>query len=672
MLQDFLITLAIWTAIAIVAYWLLFHVFRMLVGRIHGEADNVILRTVRLPLFVAIVAYGLVSALNQLRLDPAISDIINKIYVVVLIAAGFYLAWRIVKEVVLQWLSAHAQDTEMRVDDILVPLVSTVGPLVFFLVALIIILQYLGIDVALVAASIGVVGLVVGLAFQDTLSNIFSGIYLILDPPFYENDLIILPDGKIYSVHKVGLRMTQLYDMSNHSLIYTPNNQLSKDPIANITKPTVDFKVKVTIHTAFSAEPKRVCSLLKETLQSHRNILGDPAIKLQVLRKRIGEESKLAGQSSAPLYAALDALCQWESGHSGDDGQIHTRLLAVRKEMNTHLGEAHSAIKNRRHNKDTDKALDALHDLLGGGIEPTVGEGMAMDESRMTQIKSALDHLSGALPAADLAPLARSCAALEELDRQENALESILEHSAQSQEQELDRLLDAVCAAASKVSDALQSQGFTNEAARVTLWAGNLAVQYVEQEVIASIADLDKELGGLVAWLRELEAGGLTKEERARVRGLFGKWGGILMVEKRRIGDLSRRLLRWVEWKEKDTLHEGEYAQLVASWERRLRLLSRKLVESRMSDEESLDTQLASALNWLHSVNFWEPLADWKLPGAGLGDIVNDTLEFNLGFYVDDIKLEHFGRKGRVTGDVLNDVYEVLRREKIEMPTATG
>ena len=77
------------------------------------------------------------------------------------------------------------------------PLLNTLGPLIFFLAALIIILQTLGVDVGLVAVSIGAVGLILGFAFQDSLSNLFSGIYLMIDPPFRENDLIILADGKI-------------------------------------------------------------------------------------------------------------------------------------------------------------------------------------------------------------------------------------------------------------------------------------------------------------------------------------------------------------------------------------------------------------------------------------------------------------------------------------------
>ena len=82
------------------AYILLFQVLRTLAGRTGTEADNIVLRTIRVPIFVAVLAYGLVSALEELALPRWLDIAINNFYLVVLTAAGFYLAWRIIKEVV--------------------------------------------------------------------------------------------------------------------------------------------------------------------------------------------------------------------------------------------------------------------------------------------------------------------------------------------------------------------------------------------------------------------------------------------------------------------------------------------------------------------------------------------------------------------------------------------
>ncbi len=307
-------TLLLWLVAAAAVYWLLFRVLRVFTGRTNNTMDNTVLRSVRVPLVVSIAAFGLVSALDRLNLDPAISVAVNRVYWVVLVVTSTLLCWRILREVVIRWLKVKAAETDSHVDDVLVPLLTTMGPLLLFIVATIFVLQALGINVGLLAASVGAAGLIVGLAFQDTLSNLFSGIYLLVDPPFQQNELIILPDGKIYNVQRVGLRMTQLYDMSNHALIYTPNNILTKSSIANITKPTVDMKVTLQVRASYDTDPARVKSLLKDILQSHRNILGEPGEKLAVLRRRIEQIILPAGASSTLVNGLMNSLQEWNDG----------------------------------------------------------------------------------------------------------------------------------------------------------------------------------------------------------------------------------------------------------------------------------------------------------------------------------------------------------------------
>ena len=58
-------------------------------------------------------------------------------------------------------------------------------------------------------------------------------------------------------------------------------------------------------------------------------------------------------------------------------------------------------------------------------------------------------------------------------------------------------------------------------------------------------------------------------------------------------------IFRWVEWKEKAVLDASEYTRLVASWERKLRTLSRKLRDTGIDDEEALDSRLAATRRWI-------------------------------------------------------------------------
>lgn len=667
MILNFLIELVVWSIIALVVYLLLFQWLPVLLGRTRFEADNVVLRTIRLPLFVAIIAYGAVHALRQLALDNAIISFIENAFAVTLIAATVFLIWRIIKEVILRWLVSRAAETESRVDDLVVPLLGTVGPLVFFLVGLVAILQYLGVNIAVLAASIGVAGLIIGLAFQDSLSNLFSGIYLMVDPAFLENDLIRLNGNDVYSVEKVGLRMTRLYDMENHALIFVPNSNLTKDKIANITKPTIDLKMKMDITMPCSTEPARANQLLYEIVTSDRHVLGAPQDKLAVLQRRLQALGYMEGERGSTLAAAITALEQWLTGDAGN-GPAQNQLLAVRKEMSDHLSSAQAAMRLLPHQKLSHGDLDRLRAALHAS--DTGGETEEIDQRRMARIFRAFSVVKSRLSPEEVGPFESALNRLDELDRQENSLEAAIGQAERAREAELDRLLQTLVWTGDWVAEDMLRGGKPREAARVSLWVRNMAALFAEYEVQESVDGLDKELSNLIDWLGELEKGGLTKLERARVRALFGGWGGLHLLEKRRVGELRRRIARWVEWKEKDQLSQGEYNRLVAQWERKLRILSRKLPDTGTGDEETLDSALIATCRWLHSVNFIEQIEDWKLPIITLKSFDGSKLDYQLAFYIDDIKQQHFGRADYVTSGVLSDLYETCVREGIEAPVA--
>jgi hypothetical protein len=220
------------------------------------------------------------------------------------------------------------------------------------------------------------------------------------------------------------------------------------------------------------------------------------------------------------------------------------------------------------------------------------------------------------------------------------------------------------------VAEDLAAQGSVKEAARVSLWVRNIAVLYAELEVDESVDGLDRELGDLIDWLHELEAGGLTRYERARVRALFGAWGGIKLMEKRRVAELSRRIYRWLEWKEKDSVTPAEYESVRNMWERRLRVLSRKLPDTGSGEEEALDSALSATRKWMHSIYFRERLTDWKLPTVVLKQLSPDGLEFAMSFYVDDIKQQHYDRQTYVMSDLMMDLQETAKRAGFAIQSA--
>ena len=221
------------------------------------------------------------------------------------------------------------------------------------------------------------------------------------------------------------------------------------------------------------------------------------------------------------------------------------------------------------------------------------------------------------------------------------------------------------------LAEEMIASGHMDEAARISLWVRTMASLYSEVEVDESVAGTDKEIDKLAQWLRELELGGLTNIERARVRSLFGSWGGLKQMEVRRVNELRRRITRWMEWKEKDTISEIEFENVLLQWDRKLRLLSKKIPDTGVNDEDALDTQLATTRKWLHSVNFLEQLPEWKLPSITVRSFDDSSMVYNINFNIDDIKQQHFERAAYVKSGLLLDLYETCKREGIEGVTAS-
>ena len=111
----------------------------------------------------------------------------------------------------------------------------------------------LGINVTGIVAALGIVGLAMAFAAQDTIENIIAGIFLMIDRPFREGDRILLPKriGSLYSswgdVTEIGLRTTRVRS-TDGVLLTVPNKLFTKDTIANFNhKDDRNLRVRIRL-----------------------------------------------------------------------------------------------------------------------------------------------------------------------------------------------------------------------------------------------------------------------------------------------------------------------------------------------------------------------------------------------------------------------------------------
>lgn len=283
---TFLITVLTWALIAIVAYYLLFIVGKILARKIPGDIDDTVLAIIRWPFLLLVITFGAVDSLEILKLPTDIINSIEHLFGLFVILVVTYLVWKVFTEIGVYYARIIAERTESNVDDVLVPVVEQIGPVVIFIAGGAVVSQYLGVDLSALLVAIGGAAFIMAFALQDILSNVFSGISLIVDTPFKYGDLIVLEDGKICRIQKIGLRVTELYNIADHSIIFMPNSKLANERLLNITKPGTDLRVTIQVGVSYTSSPTRVKEILEGIAWAHPNILAAIPQKLQAMRAK--------------------------------------------------------------------------------------------------------------------------------------------------------------------------------------------------------------------------------------------------------------------------------------------------------------------------------------------------------------------------------------------------
>lgn len=143
-----------------------------------------------------------------------------------------------------------------------------------FVFALLTVADQLQINIKSLLAGVGVMGLAISFAAKDTVSNIISGVVLIIDRPFRQGDWIAL--GDIHAtVSQIRLRTTVLTTFDNETVV-VPNQKISQERIINYTL-TPKIRVKVSVGIAYKEDIATVKAILLDLVKGDDRILPDPA-----------------------------------------------------------------------------------------------------------------------------------------------------------------------------------------------------------------------------------------------------------------------------------------------------------------------------------------------------------------------------------------------------------
>jgi len=160
-------------------------------------------------------------------------------------------------------------------------LLKEISGVVLFTLAVVIIIQdTLKIQVTTVLATSAIITVVLGLALQETLGNLFAGLALHLEPPYTAGDWVRVGDI-VGRVVEVTWRATKLRTVNNDFIII-PNGQVAKERVMNYSYPRTPHATNVHVGVSYAVPPNKVAKVIHEALANVDNVTLEPLPDVRV------------------------------------------------------------------------------------------------------------------------------------------------------------------------------------------------------------------------------------------------------------------------------------------------------------------------------------------------------------------------------------------------------
>ncbi len=248
--------------------------------RTTNQYDDKLVNLLKRPLFLTIFLFFVGLGVKTL---PISSDVdINLLRILVSIVV---LVWGVRSfSILTNFLNSLSQMKEKF--DIIqpktIPLFEIIGKVLVIVISSYILLILWGINPMAWLASAGVIGIAVGFAAKDTLANLFSGFFILIDSPYKLGDYINLESGERGEVTHVGLRSTRLLTRDDVQ-ITVPNNVIGNTKTVNESGGHWEkCRIRIKVGVAYGSNLQQVCEVLQGIALSHGEVIKDPEPRVRM------------------------------------------------------------------------------------------------------------------------------------------------------------------------------------------------------------------------------------------------------------------------------------------------------------------------------------------------------------------------------------------------------
>lgn len=274
---------------AFVIDWICTRLLKAVAKRTKSDFDDQLISLFHRPIQITVILLGFTAATAQLDLitgeGESVKDwqqTINSLIRTILIVVWMGWAFRF-SRLMLRGLSKDTKRFQV-IEPTTLPLFDNLARVLIFGFALYLVVLAWDGDVGAVLASAGVMGIALGFAAKDTLSNLFAGIFILADAPYRLGDFIVLDSGERGKVVHIGIRSTRLLTRDDIE-ITIPNAVMGSAKILNETGgESPKRRLRIPVGVAYGSDVDQVRDVLMNVAHSQQQVCSSPEARVRFRR----------------------------------------------------------------------------------------------------------------------------------------------------------------------------------------------------------------------------------------------------------------------------------------------------------------------------------------------------------------------------------------------------
>ena len=273
---------------------LIYYILRKIAKATSTEYDDIILDAVGDQIRWLIILWIISFATKRLPfLDPDWKQWLEQIYFTLMVVVITWILWKLI-DLAFKWYQAKESAQAGDRPNVILPFLRRTFHLILVVVSLAIISNTFGVNLTALMILLGIGGLAISLAAQDTISDMINGVIILLDQPFRINDRIGVHELDTWGdVVGIGTRTTRIRTRDNRMVI-VPNSIIGRSQVVNYSFPDPRYRVETEIRIAYGSDLDQARRIIHDTVRNVEGVLpgkpvealfiefGDSAIKILV------------------------------------------------------------------------------------------------------------------------------------------------------------------------------------------------------------------------------------------------------------------------------------------------------------------------------------------------------------------------------------------------------